>query len=445
MTVSKRNRLKASLRNKEGSVGPIFGLLAMPMFFMIGMSIDYARAISVENSLQNALDAAALAAMQSEATDPQDVGAKMFNANFTSRNAMYANAEFTKLDDGTVRATATVTVPTTAAALIGFDTLQVETHSVVEPSHEVTDVEETSISTSNLPCIHVMDQSGAGTFELADNQDVDASDCIVKVRSNNASSVKGSGNHNVKFKRIKTKGGSSLDSGAQTGKSDYSADNNQQIVGNPYEASIRDVVQAITVGSCTTANTGKTLSGNVSPGTYCGTTEFKNATFGTGLYIIKSGSGNKKGRLKITGSANGSAGVTFYLADNQSKIESYAPNDGSVFKAPATGTTRGLLFFEDSNRGSTWDFDLNICKSNTWEGVVYLPSANVGMNMEEWTLKVSMAANQLLMDSIEDLEWDPYSWTPFNATSALTLSSEDDDVTTTTSTTTTTTDIYLKE
>ena len=307
--MTKTKGVLRNIKNNKGSVAPLFGLMAMPMFFVIGMAIDYSRAISVENNLQNALDSAALAAMISSSADPEAVGTKVFNENFHTANVSSSIVHFTKLADGSVSATASVSVPTTVANLIGVNTLQVETFSVVEPSHETTTETSTTVANAIVPCLHVMDQSGNYTLDMSGNHDLDADQCTVHVRSNSNSAVRATGSHNVKWRKIRVKGGGSMDSGMKTTTHSQGLDANAQIVANPYLESVRDVVQALSIGSCTNANTNKTWTGSVSPGTYCGTTTFNNATFATGLYVIKSGNGNgKDGNLKFTGSINGQAG-----------------------------------------------------------------------------------------------------------------------------------------
>jgi hypothetical protein len=444
-----RTIIKGLKKDESGSIAPLFGLLSMPMFFVIGMSVDYSRTIGVENQVQNALDAAALAAMIADTTDVEIIGTNFFNANFNAANAQNPIVHFTKLDDGSVRATASVSVPTLVSNIIGVNTLQVETFSVVEPPHEVATTTSTEVANSVIPCLHVMDQSGSYALDMSGNKDLDADQCTVYVRSNSSQSVRSQNSTNVKWRKIRTKGGGSLDSGSQTTSLTGTVEANAAIVGNPYESAIRDVVQAISIGNCTNANTGtssnpKVWTGAVNPGTYCGATTFSNATFATGLYIIKSGSGSgKDGALKITGNTNGSAGVTFFLADNKTKLTEYSATSGSTLKAPTTGTTRGLLIFEDSNRGSNWSLTMSSLQDQNWEGVVYLPSANLTMTLKEWDqFKVSMAVNQLKLTSWDLIEWLPYSWTPFNTSTPITFS---DDTETTTTTTTSATDIYLKE
>ncbi|MGQ0673720.1 MAG: TadE/TadG family type IV pilus assembly protein, partial [Hyphomicrobium sp.] len=69
MQIRQNSIIRSSASNTSGSVAPIFGLLATPMLFLAGVSIDYSRAINMDYSMQNALDLAALAAMRNTPMD----------------------------------------------------------------------------------------------------------------------------------------------------------------------------------------------------------------------------------------------------------------------------------------------------------------------------------------------------------------------------------------
>ena len=48
------------LRNRDGGVGPVLALSALPLFGVVGAAIDYGRAATVRTEMQNALDSTAL-------------------------------------------------------------------------------------------------------------------------------------------------------------------------------------------------------------------------------------------------------------------------------------------------------------------------------------------------------------------------------------------------
>ena len=55
---------KRFLKDRRGNVAMLFGLMAIPVFGIIGTAIDYGRAIRLESRLHTAVDSAASAAIQ---------------------------------------------------------------------------------------------------------------------------------------------------------------------------------------------------------------------------------------------------------------------------------------------------------------------------------------------------------------------------------------------
>ncbi|MGI9513049.1 MAG: TadE/TadG family type IV pilus assembly protein, partial [Anderseniella sp.] len=49
-------------KNEKGSLAPVLGVAAIPIFMAAGLAVDYGNAVSVQARLQAAVDAAALAA-----------------------------------------------------------------------------------------------------------------------------------------------------------------------------------------------------------------------------------------------------------------------------------------------------------------------------------------------------------------------------------------------
>lgn len=433
---------KNILRDESGTTAVLFGLMISPMVILSGLAVDYAKSLRLRDQMQVALDAAVLAAAQLPTTTPSersamvDMAESYFAANYKNGELAYSKSEgqskvavtFTPIaNNGGIRASAVADLPMMFGGLAYTEKMTVEIKASVRQNNSVVPG-----VAGDIPCIHVMDQNGAGTLTLDSNEQLDAANCGVRVRSNNNASVMEDDSDRVKFKRIETKGKALVESDYHENELKIAelpnkVVTNAQVTGNPYVSAIADVVNAISVGSCSNSNTNKTWSGVVSPGTYCGTTEFKDAQLNPGLYIIASGNGNgKEGRLKLNGTitmrtVGGAQGVSFFLADNKAELAQYAPVDGTVLKAPTTGTTRGLLIFERSNRGSNYDIAIQTCKTNSIQGLIYLPSANVTIQgLEDFPLfNISIAANQLKIKNLERINWAPYAWTPFNKSTPI--------------------------
>lgn len=419
---------KGLIKNDEGSTGVMFALLAVPMFAMMALSVDYARSLNSRESMQLALDAAVLAGRNAGNEQQQiAIAQKYFNANLKKVIAS-ATATFTKNSDGDLEGTAiadvVAPVQSIVAGLLGNNsvtktgTVRVETFALARADKEVITEVAADPATAVTPCIHVMDQNGT-SFELDSNSGVNASTCEVRVRSNNGVAMKEVSSSNVKFKKVLVKGGADIRSAYSSTKlyivdGNHQVTENAQVTGNPYDTAMASAARAITVGACTTANTNKTWTGNVNPGTYCGDTIFNNATFATGVYAIASGNGSSRdGKLSIRGNSNGSAGVTFFLADNKAQLKQYQVSENKVFKAPTSGPTKGILFFESSNRGQTYSFNLQSVNKQSWTGMFYFPSMDLTMDsLSEWpTMNISIVTNKLKMKSLSSV-FSPYSWTP---------------------------------
>lgn len=426
----KTKKTKCLLKDKEGSTGVIFALLATPLMALTGMAVEYGRVMNSRESMQQSLDAAVLAGRNAPSDKQISIAQSYFKANLKKVIAN-AKAEFRINGDGDLEGTSVAYVETPIAGLAGHSALKVEAFALARPDRD----EETDAPAASgvIPCIHVMDQSGSKTFWLDSNSSLDAGNCQVRVRSNHASAMYEVSSSKVKFNKILVKGGASINSGYGTDKlyitsGDHKVTEQAAVVGNPYDSAVSAVSRMISAGSCTTANNNKTWTGTVNPGTFCGVTEFKNATLNAGVYIIRTSTGKtgKDGALKLSGSINGSAGVTFYFADNKSVFSSYNLDENSVLKAPTSGVTRGLLFMENSNRGSNYSLTIASCKKQSWTGMVYLPSVNLTFDsLSEWpTFNVAVAANQFKAKSLSSMTLQPYSWTPYGYSQPIMLDGE---------------------
>jgi len=117
-------RFTRRFMTRRGGVAVIFGLSFIPLSLLTLTAIDFHRASTVKNALQDALDAASLAAARSEATkasDIQAIGAKVLNANMRAyKDTTLSNIVFTLKDDGTVVGTAKANVdPLVASMFLG--------------------------------------------------------------------------------------------------------------------------------------------------------------------------------------------------------------------------------------------------------------------------------------------------------------------------------------
>lgn len=120
-------------RDIRGNTLAIVGAALVPLTAMIGSGVDMSRAYMAKTRLQSACDAAALAGrrvMQNDTLNQAviDEAVRFFNFNFNQ--GVYQTASFTptvtRPTQGTVRVTASTTIPTTIMRMFGFTTLPLD-------------------------------------------------------------------------------------------------------------------------------------------------------------------------------------------------------------------------------------------------------------------------------------------------------------------------------
>jgi Flp pilus assembly protein TadG len=416
--------------DRRANVAIIFALCATPIFAVIGCSIDYARAISVRDRMQAAIDAAVLAGRNEKVSTQIATATAYFESNVARHPGTTVTSAFTRNSDGSFSGTATAEVKTTFAGIMNVKSIPVKASAqAMADTVTTTTTTETETQTTKAPgytpCLHVMSQSANPAWTMISTSDFNASTCVARVRSNGSAALTSQSASGVKFKQILVKGGASITSGAITivdAPNRISTNATQNVTGDPFASDLTNIERMITVDKCTAANTGKTYNGGaVSPGTFCGATLFNGVQFASGLYIIASGSGNAaNGALSLKGKIDGTSGVTFYFADNKSQLVSYAAAEDSALAAPISGITQGVLMFEASNRGGVYDFSMSSVNKQSWAGVVYLPSMNMTLrSLSEWkSMNIALSVNTLYMDSLSSIVV-PYPWIPFGRVSPI--------------------------
>jgi Flp pilus assembly protein TadG len=126
------------LKDRRGSVAPMFALAIIPVMGLVGAAVDYSRANSARTSLQAALDATALAMSKSAptltASQLQTQTVAYFNALFT--NAMARNVTvtptYTTTGGSQLTISATGIVDTAFMKIMGYSTLGIASSSTVK-------------------------------------------------------------------------------------------------------------------------------------------------------------------------------------------------------------------------------------------------------------------------------------------------------------------------
>lgn len=370
--------------DRKGSTSVLFGLMALIVFSVTGVAIDYGRAVSAKSHMQAALDSATLATTKTTNTDYKTFLKSAFAANLGTIDANSVDISSWKLASQ-VWAIAKLDVPTTLSKIMGFDSLPVEVRSTAG-------LRVVSTPSTGKACVMVLDKDASQAFLVNSGARVVAPDCEIHVHSTRSPAAIFNSNSTIDTARVCIAGTSIIDNGGVHPNVQLGCN----VAADPY----RNTVPAVTATSCQYSNlnfNGGTV--NLSPGVYCGWHNFNNAptvNFAPGLYIIKNGGWNVNG-----GNWYGE-GVSFYYAD-QSKIQFNSAVHAEL-KAPATGTYAGYVMFENPNNSRS-QFVLDDSRGFKTEGLIYLPTRDVTFNSASNLegKKVTLIVNTLILD---DTNWN---------------------------------------
>jgi Flp pilus assembly protein TadG len=129
------------LKDKSGNFGLMTALVAVPLIGAAGMAVDYAKAMSRKHHMQEAADAAVLAAATSGKTNLRDLTAvaqSFYDSNISQRGYGPQNLQLSV--DAAKRITVTVSarVPVSLAAVLHPEGIPVTVLSQAEPGQDQT-------------------------------------------------------------------------------------------------------------------------------------------------------------------------------------------------------------------------------------------------------------------------------------------------------------------
>jgi Flp pilus assembly protein TadG len=364
------------LRN-SGGVAMTFALTVIPITLLAGMGIDFTRASQARVVLQNAVDAAVLAGAR-QSSNQVTTAQNTFKANLAASPSLTATATatFTLNADESVSGTAQANLSTVFLTLMSVKTLGLTATAKAS-------------GTPSTVCILVVDATATQALLVNSGANVNAPGCEIDVDSTanpaaifNAGSTLNVSNICVKSANVTNNGGNPP---VQT---------NCPAISDPFKGTL----PTVTVGGCTYTNavySGSTVT--LAPGVYCGSTNFNGApqiTFNPGLYVIKQGTMTINAGATLTGN-----GVTFYFADQNSKIQ-FNGGITAQLLAPNSGTYANILMFEPPGLSlSQVVFDGT--KGESLAGLIYLPSRQVTFNSVSnvTSEQMTMVVDALIIDS----------------------------------------------
>jgi Flp pilus assembly protein TadG len=385
-----RDNLRALRAATGGSIAPAFALALVPLVGAAGAALDYSKANQVKATLQAALDSAVLAGVK-PSTGQVSTATSFFNASFSDNLGTNATSSFTVNQDGSISGTAQATVPTSFMAIVNVKTLTVSASAKAAITQ-----------TASTACILVLDATATQALLVNSGANIKAPNCEIHVRSTASPAAIFNASSTLNVKNICVKGANVTKNGGTNPPVKTSC----AAISDPFAG----VLPVASTGSCTYNNqvyNGSTVT--LSPGVYCGNTNFNGSptiTFNPGLYVIKGGPMTINSGAKIAGN-----GVTFYFADQNSKIQFNGGISGTLL-APTSGTYANILMYEAPGLAQS-QFVFDGTNGESLQGLIYLPSRAVTFN------SVSSVASEKITLVVDTLILDSTNWS-FD-TSAMTM------------------------
>jgi Flp pilus assembly protein TadG len=345
---------------RNGSTAVTFAIALIPLAGAVGAFFDYSKASEVKASLQNALDAAVLAGVN-VASNQTGTASNAFSANFNDPLAQGASASFTANADGSFSGTALASVPTSVLAIFNIPSIAVSVSSKAA-------IGAAASTASTTVCLLLVDPTAGQSLLVNSGAKINAPDCEIDVRSTGNPAAIFNGGTTLAVQKICIAGSNVI----MNGGTQPAVQTGCPAIADPFAGKL----PVVSVGSCTVSNQSYNGSSvTLNPGTYCGAINFNGSptiTFNPGLYVI-SGTMTINSGATVTGS-----GVTFYFADQNSKIQFNGGIEASLI-APTSGTYAGILMFEGPGLAQS-PLVFNGTRGETLQGLIYLPSRQVTFN-----------------------------------------------------------------
>jgi len=312
--------------DRVGNVSMIFGITLFPVLALTGAAIDYSRAFDVRSALQNAADAAALAAADKFAGDEstlQKLGEDIFSANLAATKANVAATTNVSFGDDTATVTASSSVETVLLGLMHIDTIAVGVTATAENAPEIGPV-----------CVLALDRGADEAIGLDGTAEMVANDCVVHANSRSDVALTAPGSTNGEADTFCAVGG-------HEGQG-FSPEpiRNCSLVLDPFA----DIEQPLTSGCDFNNKRFNHGSHSIAPGIYCGgmtINSFAEVTMAPGLYIIKEGPLTMHANSQLAGTD-----VTIYLVGEDAVFD-IKSNSNIDITAPSFGPYAGFAIIQD--------------------------------------------------------------------------------------------------
>lgn len=356
------------LRCRSGNFGLMTALAIIPLMIALGIAVDFAAALSRKTAMQNAADAAALAAAVEPAGGEKTVALNFLDAHLGSITTNDPAAPDWEHQVTVVRDTVAVEIEedhrTAIMHMFGFKTIPISVFA------------KAVRTPGGSACILILEPSKADALKIVNANSV-ISECGLQVNSAHAQRAFYMENQG-KFSApsIAVNGRSKLGSGRAISPPPLDG---SPTVADPLAGMAEPVARtaACTSQSLKTINSdGKT---SIGPGVYCGgltVNASDDVTLKPGIYTFRGGALTLNTSAKVMGKD-----VLFYFEDQQSPL---MLNGAAILQisAPTTGQHAGILMFQGRQaKDSNVQFRVNTSAGSFYNGAIYLPYAVIDWNV----------------------------------------------------------------
>jgi Flp pilus assembly protein TadG len=357
-----RDLIAGFCRANAGNVATIFAIAALPIVGAIGTAVDYSQTSDVKSRLQGALDLALLAGAKQPSASQISTASAVFSSDYSGKYGTTATASFTQNSDGSLSGTANSSVKTSFLGAFGISSIPVSaTGTATTASAGATTQTKSSV------CILLVNTLDSQALLVNSGAQITAPNCEIDVLSTQSPAAMFNATLNVQNICIK---GSNV---TKNGGANPPATTSCAAISDPFAGTL----PSVTVGACNFTNqVYNPGSVTLSPGVYCGSTNFNGSgtlTLSPGLYVIKSGAMIFNSGWTVTGT-----GVTFYLADQNATI-TFNGGVNATLSAPTTGTYANILMYEPTGLSNS-NLPINGSSGDSFSGLFYLPSRDVTIN-----------------------------------------------------------------
>lgn len=351
----------------SGTMSVATALTALPILVGAAGAVDYHRATQRASMIQNALDAAVIAAANAELSgaakaevddlaeriffanldrDPQSVAFRMIDRSEVA--ALFVEASEGKGEEEVaVAAVATTSMP----AMINL-----------MPPWQISRRSLASASSGMEACILSLDPAAASAFKVQGSTIAQFEDCIIAANSTSDSAVYRGGSSVLAAECVITSGRTSgLDSASVTTVCDAPLERQ-----SPSRDPLRNVVAPSTAGACQSVPNGKQKT--LQPGIYCEQKWSGEISLEPGSYVLRGGSINLGGNGILIGE-----GVTIFLVEGAHI--NIGANEIVQLSPPAEGPYAGITLYQPKD--NTQAVSLLGTSGSEISGFIYAPGAQV--------------------------------------------------------------------